>query len=1672
MAKRIVAEDAKFSTVLVSGAGKVKNPVPVAPDMKGGDAFSASVPKKGHRGRDIDDEMLDDKVTLIAAAEQAAPDSVVAASEQPMILAQADAPLTPGSDPVKTEQKAVSSSGNAGWWWLGGVGLAAAGTGIGLSLSNNDSVNRTNSTTLSGTVTDGPVQGASLYYDVNANGKFDVGTDTPVLDANGNQVVTDALGNFSFTVTGNGAGIKLVTHGGTDTVTGEAVTLDFSAPAGYSQINPITSAVAAYMESNPGVTAAQAETAIESALGLPDLDYSTVNLADPPAGLAAADILAAQQAAAILATTAIIIEQSGADTDAFQYISANMGSGGSTDSLVTAVQNEPSVDPGAAAQLADTVAAVEAATTLDAIGDALNNIFYNETPVFTSASTADVAENNSVVLTVTATDADIPAQTVTFSITGGADQAKFTINNSTGALSFVSPPDFESPTDADGNNSYIVQVTANDGNGGTSAQTITATVSGVNDNSPVFTSVATANVAENSTAVLALAAADADLPGQTVTFSITGGADSANFSIDATTGALSFVGAPNYEAPSDAGANNVYDVQVTVTDTAGLTDVQDLVVTVTNVNEAPVITSNAGGATAAVNAAENQTAVTIVTSTDVDAGDGKTFSITGGADQALFAIDATTGALTFQSAPNYEVPSDAGADNVYDVQVTVTDTAGLADVQNQAVTVTGVNDNTPVITSGGTGSVAENSAGDTIIYDASATDADAGTTITYSLKPEGPDFSLISIDPSTGVVRLTPTPNYEAKPNYSFIVIASDGTYSSEQAVIVSVTDLNEAPVITAPNGGAAVALSLAENTSAVADVNAGDVDGGQVVSYSLSGADAALFAIDSATGVVAFASAPNFEAPADAGADNIYNITVTATDNGVGSLVDTQNFAITVTDENESVVVDSTGAWLDVNANGILDIEDTTAADFTAATGNIDLAANPITIHFNDVPDTPLDLTGFTSDDKIEIDVPAFNEARMRTSPAHSFTSLNTNTNAVYLGLDNSDYYSVFLSPRSGLFSTAPDNQGAFALYTSTIHYLAYWNDISNPLGNMSNIILPSNALSALNQGAGHGELIDFIWTPPTSFPASTVVVESNGAWLDTNADGVHDVNETTPWVGGIDNLAGHQVTVHFNDVPNQALDLHGFGSDDLIEIDAQAFINNGHNALNILTRPNIMGIDEFSMPGTFSTSATTNWLSNSGYAIINRYMNSNGWTITARVGLFNSSSSSLYFSSNNGSRSTSYQLATGMSTNLPLQQMVDFVNLPEPPTTVHVVVERDGALIDYDGDGVRDNGENRLAVFGAGGNADLAGLTPVIIHFNDIPQSALDLTGFGTDDKIEFDVASLQGSSASILNPTAAAAGLASFTFGALSLVGYNFTRISGTSPSTSTTSYNRVRVHQATNTRIGFSGSSHAGVYGISFTSINTSISGRTNGIVAYWTDTGNALNNDANLLPDYTGSNHTDVLAALNANNYPGLVEFVWPVNVVVDDQAGNVAMFIDTNANGVRDAGEDTLALIGQTQADVDDFNTAAVTGYGSQLVDLASEQVTIHYNDLPTGAWVPDLTGFDGNDRIEIDRDAMVSGISGNDTASLSLQNRVTMSSQTQFNGSLSGVSSGSTAVFLSGSNLKFGHRTISATFPTSGGTVLHNNYLATGTLEGVIASNAGAIANNFQQVVFVTSAI
>ena len=261
-----------------------------------------------------------------------------------------------------------------------------------------------------------------------------------------------------------------------------------------------------------------------------------------------------------------------------------------------------------------------------------------------------------------------------------------------------------------------------------------------------------------------------DLDGETengggLTYSKTGGADQGLFSIDTDTGVLTFNAAPNFEIPTDVGGNNVYDVQVTVTDAGGLTDVQNIAVTVTNVNELPGITS-----AAAVDARENQTSVIDVQASDLDGetenGGGLTYSKTGGADQGLFSIDTDTGVLTFNAAPNFEIPTDVGGNNVYDVQVTVTDAGSLTDVQNIAVTVTNVNDAPAVANPIADVTVDQNAATDMFDLSSTFADEDAGDILTRSVigntdadlvsaTINGTDLTLDYLPDQNGVAEIT-----------------------------------------------------------------------------------------------------------------------------------------------------------------------------------------------------------------------------------------------------------------------------------------------------------------------------------------------------------------------------------------------------------------------------------------------------------------------------------------------------------------------------------------------------------------------------------------------------------------------------------------------------------------------------------------------------------------------------------------------------------------------------------------------------------------------------------------------------------------------------------------------------------------------------------------------------
>lgn len=85
----------------------------------------------------------------------------------------------------------------------------------------------------------------------------------------------------------------------------------------------------------------------------------------------------------------------------------------------------------------------------------------NQPPAFTSAATANAAENSAgTIYQATATDPD--GNPLTFSLAGGADAGRFAIT-SAGALSFTTPPDFEAPADSDANNVYQVTLQVSDG---------------------------------------------------------------------------------------------------------------------------------------------------------------------------------------------------------------------------------------------------------------------------------------------------------------------------------------------------------------------------------------------------------------------------------------------------------------------------------------------------------------------------------------------------------------------------------------------------------------------------------------------------------------------------------------------------------------------------------------------------------------------------------------------------------------------------------------------------------------------------------------------------------------------------------------------------------------------------------------------------------------------------------------------------------------------------------------------------------------------------------------------------------------------------------------------------------------------------------------------------------
>ena len=199
----------------------------------------------------------------------------------------------------------------------------------------------------------------------------------------------------------------------------------------------------------------------------------------------------------------------------------------------------------------------------------------DEDPVVSGNAAIDYAENGAGMVAAY-TAADPENGDIAWSLSGD-DADDFEISGA-GMLTFMSPPDFESPTDANADNMYSVMVVASDGtNDG--AMGVTVTVTDVDENvAPEFAEDTTTREVEENTpqganigGPVAAMAGDDD----TLTYAI-GGADASSFTFIRTTGQIKVRDALDYET------KNSYTVTVTATDQSDLSDTITVTIMVTD----------------------------------------------------------------------------------------------------------------------------------------------------------------------------------------------------------------------------------------------------------------------------------------------------------------------------------------------------------------------------------------------------------------------------------------------------------------------------------------------------------------------------------------------------------------------------------------------------------------------------------------------------------------------------------------------------------------------------------------------------------------------------------------------------------------------------------------------------------------------------------------------------------------------------------------------------------------------------------------------------------------------------------------------------------------------------------------------------------------------------------
>jgi PKD repeat protein len=475
----------------------------------------------------------------------------------------------------------------------------------------------------------------------------------------------------------------------------------------------------------------------------------------------------------------------------------------------------------------------------------------NQAPVLAAIGNKIVEQNHLLTFTATATDADLPAQTLTFSLGAGAP-AGATIGGASGVFSWMAPLAFGTT------HPVTIIVTDNGTPPLNDTETISIFVGQDHNQPPVLGAIGNRTVNEGSLLSFTATATDADIPPQVLTFSLEAGAPG---------GAAITSGGAFTWTPTEAQGPSIHSITCRVTDDESFFDSETIQVTVNEVNVAPVL-AQIGNKTGQVGTPVTFTA----TAMDADI-PANTLAFSLGAGAPAGATIGTTGAFSW-------TPSTTGTFNVT-VIVTDNGTPPLNDSETITITVGGCGGNTaPVLGAIGNKTVNEQAL---LSFTATATDPDAGQTLTFTLGAGAPAGAAIT---AGGNFTWIPTDVQGPGVFPITIIVTDNGTcnLTDSETIQVTVNETNQAPILGLIIGNRTVNEGSLLSLTAVAT----DADfPAQTLTFSL-GAGAPPGAAITAGGAFTWT-------PTEAQGPGVFQITFVVTDNGSGNLSDSETIQVTV---------------------------------------------------------------------------------------------------------------------------------------------------------------------------------------------------------------------------------------------------------------------------------------------------------------------------------------------------------------------------------------------------------------------------------------------------------------------------------------------------------------------------------------------------------------------------------------------------------------------------------------------------------------------------------------------------------------------------------------------------------------------------------------------------------